>query len=299
MKIKTGFLISYDWILLKTSLPLIYNESDIIYLAIDKNRMTWNGNYFELPNDFYEFVNNIDIYKKVFIYEDDFYEPDLSPIDNETRERNMLSQKMGIEGWHIQIDVDEYFIDFKGFTNCLKKISTKNKLNIYCDSVFLYKRNENGFFVVRNNNNKYSDLIPIATNYPFFELARRNSNFSFIIYSYIIHDSWARSEEELYLKLNNWGHSKNYFNVEEYYNFWKKLNWNNYKEYKNFHPLDGKKWEELDYIESNSIKDLTVYLKRTNKFQTKITLIDRMRWMIVSSKFLLKLLISIKSKLHR
>ena len=42
-KIQVGFLVSYDYELLKNAIPPIYEDSDTIFLAIDKNRKTWKG----------------------------------------------------------------------------------------------------------------------------------------------------------------------------------------------------------------------------------------------------------------
>ena len=50
--IKVGYLISYDYELLFSSLPTVYDESDEIFLAIDKDRRTWAGNNFSLPSTF-------------------------------------------------------------------------------------------------------------------------------------------------------------------------------------------------------------------------------------------------------
>ena len=49
--IKTGFCVSYDWELLKTSLPRVYEASDIICLAVDKNRMTWGMKPFDFDEE--------------------------------------------------------------------------------------------------------------------------------------------------------------------------------------------------------------------------------------------------------
>lgn len=113
--IKIGFLISYDYQMLKTSLPLVYASADEIFLAIDYKRRTWSGNSFEISDDFFSWIEIFDKDKKIHIYEDDFYDPSLSVKDNDTRERNMLGIRMGSGGWHLQVDSDEYFVDFSMF----------------------------------------------------------------------------------------------------------------------------------------------------------------------------------------
>jgi hypothetical protein len=37
-------------------------------------------------------------------------------MENETRERMMIAQRMGEGGWHVQVDSDEYFLDFGTFS---------------------------------------------------------------------------------------------------------------------------------------------------------------------------------------
>ena len=72
-KIQVGFLISYDYILLKNALPQVYDYSDSIFLAIDKNRKTWNGANFTIDNSFFDWIKEIDVANKIEIYEDQFY----------------------------------------------------------------------------------------------------------------------------------------------------------------------------------------------------------------------------------
>ncbi len=123
-KIQVGYLVSYDYELLKNSLPTIYKESDTIFLAIDKNRKTWKGDTIEIKADFFEWIETFDIDHKIVIYEDEFFVPAFSTMQCEVRERKMLAEKMGIGNWLIQLDSDEYFYDFEKFVAYLK---SKNK----------------------------------------------------------------------------------------------------------------------------------------------------------------------------
>jgi len=89
--IKVGFLLSYDYDFLRTSLPLVYKEADVIALAKDYQCRTWSGNQFIISDNFFEWLKKFDTENKIKIYEDDFYRPELSLIENDTRERNMLA----------------------------------------------------------------------------------------------------------------------------------------------------------------------------------------------------------------
>ena len=66
--IKVGYLISYDYELLFNSIPTVYKEADEIFLAIDKDRRTWAGNNFSLPNTFFERIKELDTQKKNNIF---------------------------------------------------------------------------------------------------------------------------------------------------------------------------------------------------------------------------------------
>ena len=52
-KIHVGFLLSYDYELLKYSLPPVYQFADRIYLAKDKNNKTWSGNSYHIDPLFF------------------------------------------------------------------------------------------------------------------------------------------------------------------------------------------------------------------------------------------------------
>ena len=124
-KIHVGFLLSYDYNKLKTAIPLVYENADKIFIAQDENFNTWNGNKFQVEDSFFNWLKEIDKDHKIEIYKDNFYIPTLNAIQNDTRERHLLSLKMGIGNWLIQIDSDEYIPDFKGFVNQLKNMIMK------------------------------------------------------------------------------------------------------------------------------------------------------------------------------
>ena len=62
--IKVGFLVSYDFKYLYRSIPLVYNDADLIVLAVDKERLTWSGNPLVIDPDFFEWVQKFDVLKK-------------------------------------------------------------------------------------------------------------------------------------------------------------------------------------------------------------------------------------------
>ena len=268
MSINVGILMSYDYECLKQSLPLIYENSDRIVLALDENYNTWSGNKFEVDPDFFVWIKSFDKNGKIEIYRDNFYDPNLTSIQNDTRERTMLSEHFGKGNWYIQLDSDELFVNFKGFTEVLKanskylKNTEDNKIQIWLFIINLYKKIDGGYLYVE----KPFEPFSCATNFINYKICRITFSRKKYLPFFIVHNTWARSEEEIYFKLNNWGHNKD-FDVETYYNYWKNVSRKNFKDYKNFHPLDGKKWKELAFCPGDNLNDVVDFFENSNKLK--------------------------------
>lgn len=253
--IKVGYLVSYDYNMLLTSIKQLYNDVDRIFIAIDKDRKTWSGNNFELPQSFFEAIKAFDSKNKIEFYFDSFYVPELLPMECETRERNMLLKKMG-KGWLMQLDVDEYIYDFSKVAKYLKKYWYLTVFPKYTPIVFkgkwvtLYRQLADGYLYIENN-----EQFPFITNQSSYTCTRNNNkvrnHFSNIN---VIHQSWARTEDEIQMKIKNWGHRDD-FNTQQYFEFWKNLNSDNYKNYTNIHPIEPEVWGKLSFIPTISIDD--------------------------------------------
>ena len=254
-KIQVGFLVSYDYELLKNSLPRVYEESDTIILAIDKERKTWNGDSFSINDSFFAWIKEIDILNKVSIYEDDFYVADLSTMECEVRERKMLSEKMGIGNWLIQLDADEYFIDFEGFVNDIRKYDSfldnpsKTPIQIGCFLAHLYKYTDEGILYVEN-----LTRVLLATNLPDYKIGRKTKQRVLYTDKILLHECLSRSEEELLFKLKNWGHN-NQINPT-FFEKWKAVKKDNFRDYKDFYYIEAEKWKSLGYIPTKDISKL-------------------------------------------
>lgn len=256
-KIKLAYCVAYDWYLLRYSLPQVYNDADEICLSIDKNKKSWTGNDFDFDElSFQQLINDIDTEGKIKIYRDDFSVPELSPMQNEVRQRNMMAAFLGAEpAWFLQLDADEYFLNFSAFCSELHSIRTQRKVNVCCPFVILFKQTADGFLYIRNQAFEKQEMIPIATNAPAYEFGRKNGYFNIITNHAVLHQSWARSEDEIKQKLQNWGHNKD-FDLDAYYKFWHNLNIENYHQIKNFHPFSPAAWESLELLHAHSIEDL-------------------------------------------
>lgn len=258
-EIKVGYLISYDYEYIKNSLPLIYDDVEYIAIAVDINRRTWIGKPFEIPEEFFQWLKDFDTQKKIHLYEDDFCDLNLTTMQCETRERNMLSQFMGEGGWHVQIDADEYFIDFKSFRDYISKHMNYDVEQVLLAPFYtIYKEDDNGFYVVK----EAEEYVPVAFNNPKFIRARytecKNTH---VVPSPILHQSWAKDVDQIKKKIENWGH-KDDFDTERYFQLWNFVDSYTYKHLKNLHPLAENGWRSLEYVQTTQIPELIEILKK-------------------------------------
>lgn len=258
-KIHVGFLFSHDYEKLKLSIPPVYEASDRIFIAMDENFITWSGNKFEVDPSFFDWLEEFDVDKKIEIYKDNFYIPSLTEIDMDTRERHLLSLKMGIGNWLIQVDSDEYFFDFEKFVRDLRKFDhyldnpEKKKIQIAAFWVILYKYTDNGIL--------YVDLpmkAVFATNYPDYTCARRTKAQVIYTDNIVLHESLSRTEEELRFKLENWGHKREV--NPEFLDKWIKVNENNYSQFENFYYIEPERWKRLNYFPSKDLKQIKEFV---------------------------------------
>jgi hypothetical protein len=250
--VKAGYLISYDYEYVKISLSRIYDFVDEIIFAVDADRKTWSGENFHINDTFWEWIKEFDRLNKVKIYEDNFYISELSPIECDTRERNLLAKQMGFCDWYIQIDSDEYFIDFQAFVTKLKRFQPNGPTTISCRVATVFKKVLSGYLLIAES----PETLCFATNHPVYDLAKHNSGNNYVYWDdLVLHQSWARNPEEIYLKINNWGH-KNDFNIQSFYNLWYAVDEFNCFGIKDFHPLGSGTWPKLKMIHATGIDEL-------------------------------------------
>lgn len=283
--IKVGICVAYDWYLLEYSLPIIYEHADKICLSIDRDRISWSGNKFTFDETaFSEFIARTDKDKKIQLHEEDFHIVALTPMQNEVRQRNRLAAFMGDGGWHIQLDCDEYFVEFPRFVKYLKSLPEKNgDYNVCCLWVTLFKKVEGGFLYITPSSAAQFEYIQIATQRPLYENGRRNGNFNLYTNFLIIHQSWARSEDEISQKILNWGHA-NDFDLNQFDVLWKNLDHLNYKQLENFHPISPQIWGALNFHPATGIDELMKSFKNSD-FPSLA------RWQLIrrNSRFMAKL----------
>lgn len=266
-KIQVGYLVSYDYELLKNSLPTVYKDSDTIFLAIDKNRKTWKGDEIMINPTFFTWLSTFDSENKVVLYEEEFYVSSLTTMECEVRERKMLAQKMGFGNWLIQLDADEYFLDFKKFVKFLK---SKNRLLISPEKtpvqispflINLYKRVEGGFLYVDQ-----ATKIMVATNYPDYKFGRNTRKQIIYEDSLILHECLSRTKEELLMKFSNWGHDVD-VNKDSFIKKWELVNENNYKNMSDFFYLEPHKWKSLEFVKGITFSEIFENFEKRNNFR--------------------------------
>jgi hypothetical protein len=268
-KIQVGYLVSYDYELLKNALPTTYKEADTIFLAIDKKRKTWNGEFFSIEDSFFEWIHDFDIDKKIVIYEDDFYVSTLTTMECEVRERKMLSEKMGIGNWLIQLDADEYFLDFAGFIKDLRRYDSflihpeKQPMQIGCFLTHLYKYTDDGILYVEN-----ITRVLLATNYPNYKVGRKTKERVIYTNKILLHECLSRSEEQLVFKLNNWGHNVQI--NDTFLKKWKMVNQDNYKKFKNFYYIEANTWKTLGYFPTKNIDEIKTYVNNNKVLRVSL-----------------------------
>lgn len=263
-KIQVGFLMSYDYELLKKSIPPVYELADTIFLALDHKKRTWSGNHFEVDESFFEWLKSFDVDNKITIYEDDFYDSKINGIQNDTRERYMLGLKMGVGNWLIQVDSDEIFIDFEKFVKKIRQYDSylihpeKHPIQFAGFHINVYKYLDDGLLYIE----KPTKLM-LATNYPNYKCAKNTRERIIYDEDFVLHEGLARTEEELTLKLANWGH-KHEINAT-FLDKWKSANKDNYQSIKDVFYLEPEIWKDLGYFPSKSINDLKIMVANDPK----------------------------------
>ena len=265
--IKVGMLISYDYRYARCSLPLLYDHADRIVLAVDQDCRTWAGNPFSIEESFWGWLNELDVHKKIEIYRDDFHRPELDTIGNDTRERNLLAQYMGAGGWHVQVDSDEYFPDFGAFARFLRRHSRWTApdhppLDIGAFWIPLYRQIDGGFLYVKNA----YESFPVATNRPEYGSARKSDHLIRHVRHCVFHQTWARPDDEVLAKINNWGHSGG-FDGQRYFDFWKSIDRRNYRSIRNLHPCYPEIWRSLGWTPGLDIPEFVANYRRDNSSQ--------------------------------
>ena len=238
-------LLCYDYEYLLRSIRSYYDIADEIIIGLDKDMKTWSGNKFEIPQSFYDTLNEIDVKSKITIVKSNFFVSS-NPMQNDTYERNYLTRYCMEDSWIIQIDSDEVILEPEKLKEEIISIEDYDcELNILWKNVF--KVFDSGNLVIVPENERATIGTMRRGSYV---CCRGTNQRKRLLGGYLLHNSFGRSENELHQKLTNWSHT-NDFDVEKYFSFWKGINLDNYKEIKNFHPINPETWQELKFVSNH------------------------------------------------
>ncbi len=236
-------LLSYDYKYAFGAIKSYYEIADEIVLCSDIDKISWSRHKFDMDLDeIFDFISEIDVENKIKMFRDNFHK-NIPPMDNETLERNYARNLCSPDNWVIHIDADERITNQVGFKEFVLNADKNKSISSVWEGVF--KSLPEGDLVINANevtvHGSYAPFPYSIARTPNGELSTQMSPFK------LRHYSWGRTEDELWQKLTNWGHS-NDFDLKKFFDFWKSLNASNYKDFHNFHPLDRVSWPSLSLV---------------------------------------------------
>lgn len=267
-------LISYDANrFLAKSIERYYEYVDEIILGIDKDRITWSGNSFEINESaLWSELSSLDGDSKITIVEEDFHQSEVA-IENDNFERNFLKNECSND-WVFSFDADEWLVNAKDF------------FYNYCPIVERYRHFKDicmtwatPYKVVNDGEESITLVIANEDGSPFFGenqgvVTSKDSTFTYARWTdksaagdnrlmsplVALHWSLCRPPEELHEKIHNIGHS-DIVEEDPFYQIWSQVDMNNYQELKNFKTsgLGGAQWPRLEPVPYQNTED---YIKQ-------------------------------------
>jgi hypothetical protein len=232
-------LLSFDYRYAFGAIRSYYPIADEIILGLDAQRLSWSGKRFEIDMDRVRaFIAQIDTGRKIRIVEGDFHsQPD--PLRNDTAERSALSHECAADNWIVQIDCDEILLNAAEFRHWM--LTAKPQVAVLATWITVFKMFGRQALVI----DPPVEVVPIATR---LRGAYAGARVTLEDYCQsplqLLHFSWGRTPQELRQKLENWSH-REHLDVEAFYKLWESVTPENYRDFKNFHPVNGPKWPAL------------------------------------------------------
>ena len=256
MRIKGITLLAYDTAFMVDSIKRYIDNIDELVVGLDENRQTWTGSTYELEPTIVERLKAIS--PKVRLLEDIFYMPGLGPMDNDTRERNVLSTELHDFDYIISIDSDELLLNEADLFDWLRRQKTQD-VCILGSWINVYKELDDAYLVIGDGTKGGIELgdVPIITDRSERFVNARWTKQNYVMSpAVLLHFSWARSEPELRKKLSNWSHSDD-FTTKHHLDLWLNVNQKNYGSaaYRNFHPVTPSEWPSLSLIRKSELDE--------------------------------------------
>lgn len=256
-------LISYDAKYLAKSIEKYYDYVDEIVLGLDKDRITWSGNSFGFnESQLWSELSSLDGDNKIVIIEENFHQSGVA-IENDNYERNYLKSHCNYD-CVVSVDADEYLLNAKNFFYDHLPIAGRylGKADICLNWATPYKQIDDTLLVIANEDNSPF----LGENQAF--ITSKNNTFTYARWTDVsaygenrihspliaIHWSLCRSQEDLYTKINNIGHS-DLVEKDPFYAIWKDVTLDNYDQLRDFKTsnLGGAQWPKLLAIPVNEV----------------------------------------------
>lgn len=258
-------LISYDADMLISSISSYYPYVDEIILGVDEDRISWSGNrFFFNEAKLWSELAKLDTQSKIVVIEDNFHRSSI-PIENDTHERNFLKQQCSHD-WVFSFDADEILINAKEFfIDFCPIVQDYDDVELLFTWFLMYKQlpegmlliaDETGNSVFKKDVQGFSAHRDLGT----FTYCRWTNHPKKILSPLAIkHYSFCRTDSELDIKINNFGHSVE-SKQDPFYTIRSNITAQNYKQLKNFKTSNmGPQWPTLALV---SDADLDMFLRQ-------------------------------------
>jgi hypothetical protein len=248
-------LVAYDYRFLLATIPSYLDFVDELLVGVDSDRLTMTGTPFEIPASFFEDLQRLDQKPaKIRVISRPFYSPSRSPMENEVAERNALSFETLAQNWIVSIDSDELVLNPRQFFRFLRKQKSDEDVCIEARWITAFKDLGTSVLVIAAGADGALERFPIATRRRGgFVTGRRTQAAAVLSPGLVLHYSWARREDEVRQKLENWSHSRD-FDVTKYFEFWKNVHADNYLAVRAFHPIWPTTWSRLVKVEKAQLE---------------------------------------------
>jgi hypothetical protein len=255
-------LISYDAYMLPNSIKTYYPYVDEIVLGLDKDRISWSGNPFSFDEAaLWKELKSLDYAGKISIVEENFHRSSI-PIENDNAERNYLKQQC-THDWVFSFDADEYLINAKEFFKDFCPLVENMGRDLMFYWYLPYKSFDEGtLFIADESGRNFLDkeVQGFATD--------RDRTYTFCRWTdnpkrlqsplCILHYSFCRPDEDLTLKINNFGHSIE-SKQDPFYQIQKQITMDNYFQLTNFKTSNmGPQWPRLMFVPKDEISSKCV-----------------------------------------
>jgi hypothetical protein len=234
--------LAYDYRMAWAAIRSYYDIADEIVLGLDRDRISWNNKPFSLDEDgFKRGLEAVDPLRKVKIVEADFHSQGTA-LANDTFERNALSIHCRPGNWVVQIDSDELVQNPAEFRAWMLK--RRGPWLVLGRWTVVFKRFGDDYLVV----DKDGDWVSLATRLRGqYTGCRDTQEFKRRSPIRLLHFSWGRDEAGLKQKLESWTHA-NDFDTAAFFRLWQSVNLANYKDIRDFHPIQEPDWPSLRLI---------------------------------------------------